>query len=142
MPDPADCPFTVEDWTDPNHLEVLAWCRNVTLSNGAWAALLAERPNRKLVARWNRGWTTRRWDEVPRSKELSYSVVTRSGVRLRTVAEVLKRMEKLPEERQVHVVWQTTIRMLVKAMDSGKRQDMEDATAQLARALDMEGPRV
>ena len=60
-----DFPFTVEDWTDPNHVEVLAACRNATLANGAWAAEIADKGNegRKLVARWNRAWTMRRsWE--------------------------------------------------------------------------------
>jgi hypothetical protein len=62
-----DLPFTAEDWTDPNHLEVIAACRNVTLSNAAAKAYAAERPDRLIVARWGRGWTT--WRSVPPDPE-------------------------------------------------------------------------
>lgn len=56
-----DFPFTVEDWTDPNDIRVLAACRNAFMANGAWAAEVAEAgEDRKLVARWNRSWTMRR----------------------------------------------------------------------------------
>lgn len=59
-----DLPFTVEDWTDPNHLEVIAACRDAFMANAAWAAAVKEKPGRKLVARWGRAWTMRRsWED-------------------------------------------------------------------------------
>lgn len=58
-----DFPFTVEDWTNRDKLEVIAVCQNATMAIGAWEAEVKERPGRKLVARWGRGWTMRRsWE--------------------------------------------------------------------------------
>jgi hypothetical protein len=56
----ADFPFTVEDWTNPDALEVIAVCRNCHLAIGAWEAQVKEHPDRKLVARWGRAHTMRR----------------------------------------------------------------------------------
>lgn len=62
----ADLPFTVEDWTDENHLEVIAACRNCTLAIGAWEAYVREHgKGRKIVARWGRGWTMRHSERDP-----------------------------------------------------------------------------
>jgi hypothetical protein len=59
-----ELPFTVEDWTDPNHLEVIAACRSAPMANAAWNAAVKQKPGRKLVARWGRAWTMRRsWDD-------------------------------------------------------------------------------
>lgn len=59
-----DFPFTVEDWTDPNNLKVIAVAQNCHMAVGAWEAQVKERPDRKLVARWGRAWTMRRsWQD-------------------------------------------------------------------------------
>lgn len=55
-----DYAFTVEDWSDPNHLDVVAVCRNVDLALGAYDAIVREKPGRRYVARWGRSWTMRR----------------------------------------------------------------------------------
>lgn len=60
-----DFPFTVEDWADPNHMEIIALCRSVDLAIGAWKEMMREHPDRKLVVRWNRGWTCRHWERDP-----------------------------------------------------------------------------
>lgn len=57
--DESAFPFTVEDWTDLNAVEILACCRDVYMANAAWIARAKQSPNRRIVARWNRSWTTR-----------------------------------------------------------------------------------
>ena len=48
-------------------------------------------------------------------------------------------MDTLPESRQLKPVWQTTAAMLLRSNETGKAVDMRHATAQLVRALQVEG---
>lgn len=61
------------------------------------------------------------------------------GRRIGTVAEAAAVMEDLPPARQLKPVWQKTCEMLLQAKESGDANDLQHATAQLRRALLVEG---
>lgn len=47
--------------------------------------------------------------------------------------------QRLPKQRQLKPIWQTTAALLMEAQATGKPADLQHATAQLRRALDAEG---
>jgi len=47
--------------------------------------------------------------------------------------------QRLPKQRQLKSVWQKAAKLLMDAYATGKRGDLEHATAQLRRALAWEG---
>lgn len=71
---------------------------------------------------------------------LAATVTLRDGTVLETLRDVAALMtERLPPARQEKSVWQTTARMLLEACESGRKSDIAHATAQLRRALEIEG---
>ena len=45
--------------------------------------------------------------------------------------------QRLPKQRQIKPIWQHTAALLLQAHESGKRLDLQHATAQLRRAHSM-----
>lgn len=76
---------------------------------------------------------------VKRKRQLSYVITLRDGRKLSTVAEAVAVMLQLPVSRQHLPVWEKTMQMLLEANETGKPIAMRHATAQLVRALQVEG---
>ncbi len=72
-------------------------------------------------------------------KRLSSTITLRDGRKVVTLAEAVSLLSELPERRQRHPVWEKAMEMLLQASESGKAIDMRHATAQLVRALQVEG---
>jgi hypothetical protein len=74
------------------------------------------------------------------NRALAHPIKLRDGDVISTMAQAARLMtQRLPKARQEKPVWQHTAALLLQAHESGKRLDLDHATAQLRRALDAEG---
>ncbi len=74
------------------------------------------------------------------NRALAHPIKLRDGDVISTMAQAARLMtERLPPHRQGKDVWLHTAELLLKAQRTGKRRDLEHATDQLCRALQLEG---
>ena len=72
-------------------------------------------------------------------RPLAFSIKLRDGHTIETMDQAAVLMTQLPKARQLKPIWQHTAALLMEAHASGKRADLEHATQQLRRALEVEG---
>jgi transcriptional regulator with XRE-family HTH domain len=73
-------------------------------------------------------------------RPLAFPIKLRDGHVIETMAQAAELMTlRLPKARQAKPIWQHTAALLLQAHESGRRLDLDHATAQLRRALDAEG---
>lgn len=74
------------------------------------------------------------------NRPLTSPITLRDGHVIETLGQAAGLItQRLPKARQEKAIWQTTAKMLMQAHESGKRDDIAAATAQLKRALSNEG---
>ena len=72
-------------------------------------------------------------------RPLAFPIKLRDGHVVETLAQAVALTQRLPKQRQLKPIWQHTAALLMEAHASGKRADLEHATQQLRRALEVEG---
>jgi hypothetical protein len=73
-------------------------------------------------------------------RPLAFPIKLRDGHVIETMAQAAGLMtQRLPKQRQMKAIWQHAAALLMEAQASGKPVDLQHATAQLRRALDVEG---
>jgi hypothetical protein len=73
------------------------------------------------------------------SKKFWHPIVLKDGRTITTLAEARVFMLALPERHQLRPFWQYAAELLVEAAARGDRGSVDDAAAQLSRALTAEG---
>jgi len=82
------------------------------------------------------GWkVARSLESVPRRKEKA----AKNGRTIATLGQARELMLALPERHQIRPFWQYAAELLIDAAERGDRASVDDAAAQLSRALAAEG---
>jgi hypothetical protein len=75
------------------------------------------------------------------SKKLPEPIKLRDGRELRTLSDARALILGLAESRQHRPTWAYAVELLLHAAETGKRDDLNDAWAQISRAAYAEGLR-
>ena len=68
-------------------------------------------------------------------RPLAFPIRLRDGQVVETLAQAAALTQRLPKARQLKPIWQHTAALLMEAHESGKSEDLHQATGQLRRAL-------
>ena len=75
------------------------------------------------------------------TKKLPESIKLRDGRELRTLSDARALVLSLAESRQHRPTWAYAVELLLQAAETGNREDVKDAWAQVSRAAYAEGLR-
>jgi hypothetical protein len=76
---------------------------------------------------------------MPWTRKLAAPIVLKNGRKIATLGQARELMLALPERHQLRPFWQYAAELLIDAAGRGDRASVDNAAAQLSRALSAEG---
>ena len=76
---------------------------------------------------------------MPWTRKLAVPIKLKDGRTIATLGQARELMLALPERHQLRPFWQYAAELLIEAAGRGDRASVDDAAAQLSRALAAEG---
>jgi hypothetical protein len=76
---------------------------------------------------------------MPWTRKLPEPIKLKDGRKIATLGQARELMLALPERHQIRPFWQYAAELLIDAAERGDRASVDDAAAQISRALAAEG---
>ena len=76
---------------------------------------------------------------MPGTRKLPQPIKLKDGRKIATLGQARELMLALPERHQSRPFWQYAAELLIEAAERGDRASVDDAAAQISRALAAEG---